>query len=329
MAGFVGAQFAEEIIFTRGTTEAINLLAHSLGETLQAGDEIILTEMEHHANIVPWQQLAARRGIVLRYIPISDDGELDLDTYQRLLNPRTRLVSFTLSSNVLGSITPAKKIAAMAHNQGALVLMDAAQAAPRTVLDVQDLGADFLALSAHKMYGPFGIGLLYGRRELLEGLPPFMGGGDMIGEVSLEGFTPNELPYKFEAGTPPIAQAVAMAAAADWLESVNLEALGKYEAALAQRLLAALDKIPEIRVLGRAKERSGIVAFTLDGVHAHDLVAYLDRSGFALRAGHHCAHPLARRLGIISSARASFGAYNTIEEVDQLAELLLRAKDDL
>lgn len=328
IAAFIGAK-REEVIFTRGTTESINLVAHSFGETLRQGDEIILSEMEHHANLVPWHMLASRRGVILRFIPLTESGELDLVAYEKLLNPRTRLVSVTMVSNVLGTINPIEKISALARNAGAKLLLDAAQAAPSQVLRVAALNADFLAFSGHKMYGPFGIGVLYGKEALLDALPPFMGGGDMISEVTLEGFSVNELPYKFEAGTPPISQAVGLASAADWLESVNIDALGAYESQLAQRFLGALKDIPGLRVLGSAQERAGIVALTVEGIHAHDLAAYLDKNHIAVRAGHHCAHPLARRYGVVSTARFSFAAYNLPQEADAAAFLVAKAREVL
>lgn len=328
IAAFIGAK-REEVIFTRGTTESINLVAHSFGETLRAGDEIILSEMEHHANLVPWQMLAARRGVVLRFIPLTDGGELNMTAYEGLLNSRTRLVSVTMVSNVLGTINPVEKIISLARNAGARILLDAAQAVPSQTIRATSLDADFLAFSGHKMYGPFGIGVLYGKEALLDALPPFMGGGDMIAEVTLEGFSVNELPYKFEAGTPPISQAVGLAAAADWLESVNIDALGAYESELAQRFLLAVKDLPGVHPLGEASRRSGIVALTLDAVHAHDLAAFLDKNHIAVRAGHHCAHPLARRYGIVSSARFSFGAYNLPQEADRAASLVAKAREVL
>jgi len=366
LAHFIGAT-PTETVFTRGTTESINLVARTFGETLNAGDEIILSVMEHHANMVPWQQLAERRGVVLKFIPVTDAGELDIEAYYKLLGPRTRLVAVTMISNVLGTINPVDAIIKAAHELSVPVLLDAAQAAPSMPLDVKALDADFLAFSGHKMYGPFGIGVLYGKERLLEAMPAFMGGGDMISEVRLDGFSVNELPYKFEAGTPPIAQAVGLAAAVDWLigpssgtatggsagtlvggsagtlvggsahedrtnrdlAGIGLEALGQYEGALARRFLAQVEHIPGVQVLGHAKNRAGIVAFTLEGVHAHDLAAYLDKHTVAVRAGHHCAHPLARRFGVISSARASFGVYNTIRDVDEAAKALSRAREML
>jgi len=333
MARFIGAE-PEECIFTRGTTEAINLLAYSFGETLSAGDEIILTEMEHHANIVPWQQLASRRGIVLKFIPIHNDGTLNLEELPRLFTKRTKLLAATMISNVLGTKNPVEALIAQAHAAGVPVLLDAAQAVPVEPLHVKILDADFVAFSGHKMYGPFGIGLLYGKRKWLEALPPFMGGGDMISEVRLEGFTPNEVPYKFEAGTPPVAQAVGMAEASRWLTSIGHNAVGRYESELGQLLIDEIVHIPGLRILGSQPgfpkgPRSGIVAVTLEGVHAHDLAAYLDRYQITVRAGHHCAHPLAQRLGVISSARFSFGAYNTIEDVLTIAEILRKAQKEL
>lgn len=328
MAQFIGA-VPREVIFTRGTTESINLVARTFGETLREGDEIILSVMEHHANMVPWQQLAERRGVVLKFIPVSDEGQLDLAEYEHLLSPRTRLVSVTMVSNVLGTINPVDRITALAKSAGIPVLLDAAQAAPSMPLDVKELGADFVAFSGHKMYGPFGIGILWGTEAILDRIPPFLGGGDMISEVRLEGFSVNELPYKFEAGTPPIAQAIGLEAAADWLSSVGLKALGEYESALAQRFLKAIKNIPGLRILGDAPRRAGIVAFTLENAHSHDVAAYLDERGIAVRAGHHCAHPLARRFGVVSSARASFGAYNLPEDADAAARALADAQEVL
>lgn len=327
IARFIGAT-PRELVFTGGTTASINLVARTFGESLATGDEIVLSEMEHHANIVPWQMLAARRGVVLRFVPVTDAGELDLVAYEGLLGPRTRLVALTMASNVLGTVNPVGRLIDLAHAIGARVLLDAAQAVPRSRLEVRVLDADFVAFSAHKMYGPFGIGALYGKEALLDAMPPFLGGGDMIREVSLEGFSANELPYKFEAGTPAIAQAVGFAAAVDWMESVDPEALGSYESALASGFMAAIERIPGVQILGSAENRAGIVAFTLDGVHAHDLAAWLDKGGVAVRAGHHCAQPLARRFGIVSSARASFGAYNVPEDAQLAASLIARAAEE-
>ena len=328
MAQFIGAT-PKELIFTHGTTESINLVARTFGETLREGDEIILSVMEHHANMVPWQQLAERRGVVLKFIPVTDLGELDLAEYEKLISLRTRLVAVTMVSNVLGTINPIDRIVAAARSAGVPVLLDAAQAAPSMPLDVKVLGADFVAFSGHKMYGPFGIGILWGSETMLDSMPPFLGGGDMISEVRLEGFSVNELPYKFEAGTPPIAQAIGLEKAAEWLSGVGLKALGEYESALAQRFLKAIKDIPGLRILGDAPQRAGIVAFTLENAHAHDVAAYLDRRGIAVRAGHHCAHPLARRFGIVSSARASFGVYNLPEDVDAAVQALADAQEAL
>jgi len=331
VARFIGA-LPREVVFTRGTTESINLVARTYGEKLHEGDEIVLSVMEHHANIVPWQQLAQRRGVVLKFIPVTDSGELDLDEYRKLLRPRTRLVAVTMASNVLGTINPVEEIVALARSakaDGIPVLLDAAQAAPSMPLDVRALGADFVAFSGHKMYGPFGIGALWGTEQMLDAIPPFMGGGDMISEVRLEGFSVNELPYKFEAGTPPIAQAIGLEAAAEWLSSINVQELGAYESALAAHFLHGLERIPGIRVLGQGARRAGIVAFTLEGAHAHDVAAFLDSYHVAVRAGHHCAHPLAHRFGITSSARASFGAYTTLDDIEVTLEALAHAKETL
>ncbi len=351
VARFLGAK-PREIVFTRGTTESINLVARTFGELLREGDEIVLSVMEHHANIVPWQQLAQRKGVVLKFIPITESGELDLVEYERLLGPRTRLVAVSMVSNVLGTINPIARIVAAAKSvhvghgtaagtasgitssltafsNGIPVLLDAAQAAPSMPLDVRALGADFVAFSGHKMYGPFGIGVLYGTERALDAIPPFMGGGDMISEVRLDGFSVNELPYKFEAGTPSIAEAIGLEAAIHWLEKVNLDALGEYESRLGARFLHGIEGIQGVQVLGKAERRAGIVAFTLEGVHAHDVSAFLDKQGVAVRAGHHCAHPLARRFGLLSSARASFGAYNTLEDVDAAIRAVARAKEEL
>jgi cysteine desulfurase/selenocysteine lyase len=328
MARFLGSS-ADEIVFTSGATASINLVAMGLADTLKRGDEVLLTVMEHHSNIVPWQILAKRKGLVVRFVPVEDSGELDSESFARLLNPRTRIVALSMASNVLGTINPVREIAAMAHANGSLVLLDAAQAAPRMRIDVAALGADFLALSGHKMYGPTGIGVLYGRRELLEMMDPPIGGGGMIRDVREDGFEAEESPRKFEAGTPPIAQAAGLAAAADWLESVGLDALGAYESGLARDFIDAVRGIRGLRVLGGARERAGIVSFSMEGIHAHDLVAYLDRRGIALRAGHHCARPLALKLGVPSSARASFGAYSLPEDAERAARAIAEAAREL
>jgi len=317
---FIGAQAREEVIFTHGATESINLVARSWGDAnLRAGDEVLLTEMEHHANIVPWQQLAARTGAVLRFAPIDDDGLLRLDEFDKLLTERTRLVAVAAVSNVLGTINPIDEIVRRAHAAGAIVLVDAAQSVPHALTNVKSSGVDFLAFSGHKMLGPSGVGVLYGRRELLEGMPPFLGGGSMIRRVRLDGFEPADLPDKFEAGTPPIVPAIGLGAAIDYLNQVGMEAIHAHEQALTLRAHEVLRSVGGVRFLGPSPEKkAGIVSFVLERIHAHDIAQLLDRHGIAVRAGHHCAMPLHKRLGVQASARISFYFYNTLEEVDRL-----------
>ncbi len=325
---FIGARGREEVIFTRGTTESINLVARSWGDAnLQAGDEIVLTEMEHHSNIVPWQQAAARTGAVVRFAPITDEGRLDLEGLDRLLTQRTRLVALTAMSNVLGTIKPLEAVIERAHAAGAEVLVDAAQSVPHERTDVAALGADFLAFSGHKMLGPSGVGVLYGRRELLEAMPPFQGGGSMISRVTTAGFEPAELPAKFEAGTPPIVPAIGLGAAIDYLKAVGLDAVRQHERRLTRRAHDVLGSIAGLRIWGPpADEKGGIVSFTLEKVHAHDVAQLLDRHGIAVRAGHHCAMPLHKRLGVSATTRASFYFYNTLEEIDRLGAALEEVK---
>jgi cysteine desulfurase / selenocysteine lyase len=320
----IHAREREEIVFTRGTTESINLVARSFGDAnLRAGDEILLTEMEHHANIVPWQQAAARTGAVVRFLPITDDGQLALDRLPEFLNERTRIVAVTAISNVLGGVNPTPLIVAAAHACGAVLLVDAAQSAPHMPIDVQASGVDFLAFSGHKMLGPSGVGVLYGRRELLEAMPPFLGGGSMIRRVTTEGFEPAELPTKFEAGTPPIVPAIGLGTAIDYLKAVGLPAIVEHEHVLCRRAHQVLGTIAGLHFLGPAPEhKTGIVSFVLEKIHAHDIAQLLDRQGIAVRAGHHCAMPLHKRLGINASTRASFYLYNTLEEVDKLGQAL-------
>jgi cysteine desulfurase/selenocysteine lyase len=322
--GFINAESAEEIVFTHGATESINLVARCWGEVnLRSDDEIVLTEMEHHSNIVPWQQVAAKTGAKLRWAPITEDGELDLEAFDRLLNEHTRLVAVTGVSNVLGTINPIQEIATKAHAVGALVLMDGAQWVGHLPMHVGALDIDLLAFSAHKMLGPGGVGVLYARSELLAEMPPFLGGGGMVGVVSRNGFTAAESPSKFEAGTPPIAGVIAFHAAMDYLEAVGLEAIhdhGRELAALAHQLLA---EIKGVRLLGPSPDRkTGIVSFIVDGVHPHDIAHLLNVQGVAIRAGQHCAMPLHERLGITASTRASFYLYNTAAEVETLAGAL-------
>jgi cysteine desulfurase/selenocysteine lyase len=327
---WIGAAAVEEIIFTSGTTAAINLVARSWGdENLRAGDEIVLTEMEHHSNLVPWQQLAERTGAVLRHIPLTDDGLLKLDALDRLLGKRTKLVAFAAVSNVLGTIAPAKEIIRRAHEVGAVALIDGAQSVPHQKTDVADLDCDFLAFSGHKMLGPTGVGVLYGKRELLEAMPPFLGGGSMIKEVYLDRFTPGDLPSRFEAGTPPIVPAIGLAAAIDYLEKVGMENIASHERHLTLKAHEVLGNVSGVRILGPdigdgevPARKAGIVSFTVDRIHAHDVAELLDRQGIAVRAGHHCAMPLHNRFGVSATARASFYFYNTLEEVEKLGEAL-------
>ena len=319
---FIGAAHDREIIFTSGSTASINTVAHSWGgANLRAGDEILLTTMEHHSNLVPWQQLAVRTGAVIRHIPITDDGLLVLESLDELLTDRTKIVALASISNVLGTINPVAEISRRAHAAGALVLVDAAQSVPHQATDVVALGADFLAFSGHKMLGPTGIGVLYGKAELLDAMPPFLGGGSMINRVYLDRFTPAELPAKFEAGTPPIAPAIALGAAIDYLQAIDIERVARHEHELARYAYVRLQEIDGLRILGPLPEhRAGLVSFVLPQPHAHDVAQLLDQQGIAVRAGHHCTQPLHDRLGIAASTRASFYLYNTPAEVDLLVE---------
>ncbi len=327
---FFGAPDVSEIIFTRNTTESINLVAHSFGRAfLEAGDEVLISEIEHHSNIVPWQLLREERGIALRHIPMLPDGTLDLDEARRLIGPRTKLLSITLMSNALGTIVPVAELAELARAQGARVLVDAAQAAPHLPIDVAELGADFLACSAHKMLGPTGVGVLWGRRELLEEMPPFLGGGDMIASVSLEESTWNQLPYKFEAGTPNIAGVIGFGVALGYLEAVGMDAIRRHERDLTAYALDRLIDVPGVTLYGPLDPdlRGGVVSFGLDGVHPHDIGQVLDSHGVAIRAGHHCAQPVMRKLDVAATARASFYLYNTREEVDVLEAAVRETSD--
>nr|BCX00938.1 MAG: cysteine desulfurase [Bacteroidota bacterium] len=325
VARFLHAPGPEGIIFTRNATEAINLVAYSWGlSQLKPGDEILLTEMEHHSNLVPWHLVAARTGARIRAVPLREDYELDLEAFYRLLSARTRLVALVHVSNVLGTINPVREFVQAAHDLGALVLVDGAQAVPHMPVDVQELGVDFYAFSGHKICGPTGIGVLYGRPELLEAMPPFLGGGDMINEVWVDRSTYAELPHKFEAGTPHLAGAVGLEVALDYVEGIGLDRIGAWSRRLADRAARELSSIPGVRVY-RPREGSGVVSFTLAGVHAHDLATVLDAEGVAIRAGHHCAQPLMRRLGLQATARASFYLYNTEEEVEALLEAVRKA----
>lgn len=313
---FINAPSPEEVIFTRGTTESINLVAHSFAEAfMQAGDEVILSTMEHHANIVPWQLEAQRRGIVLRPCPINEDGQLDLQAFEALLSPRTRLVSLCHVSNVLGTVNPVAEIIQKAHQHGAAVLIDGAQSVPHFKVDVQALDADFYVFSGHKMYGPTGIGVLYGKRQYLDQMPPYQGGGAMIGRVSFEQTTWERLPYKFEAGTPDYVAAHGLACAIDYIEGIGLEHIQRHEQHLLHVLTTALQDIPDLRLYGTAPHKDAVVSFTVGHIHPLDLGTLLDRLGIAIRTGHHCAQPLMQHYGVESMLRASLALYNTEEEV--------------
>jgi cysteine desulfurase / selenocysteine lyase len=320
IARFINAPSSKQVIFTRNATEAVNLVAYSWGvDTLKPGDEVLITQMEHHANIVPWQLITERTGATLRYVPLDPQGTLRLDLLAELLTERTRLFAFVAMSNVLGTINPVAELVARAHSVGALALVDAAQSVPHLPVDVQALNCDFLVFSGHKMCGPTGSGVLYGRRELLEAMPPFMGGGDMIREVRLEGSRWNTLPWKFEAGTPAIAEIIGLGAAVDYLAGLGMDWVQQREHELARYAMAQLERIEGLRILGPGPDqRGGAVAFTLGDIHPHDIAAILDAEGIAIRAGHHCAQPIHDFYGIPASARASFYFYNTFEETDRL-----------
>ncbi len=329
IARFIGAKDSKEVIYTRNTTESINLVAHAWGRAnLKAGDLIVLTEMEHHSNIVPWQILAAETGCRIAYISVSDDGLLDMESYHSLLEDKPKLVGFAHMSNVLGTVNPAKEIIARAHAVGAVTLIDGAQSVPHFPVDVQDLDTDFLAFSAHKMCGPTGIGVLYGKEALLDAMPPFLGGGDMIKRVRFDGFKANDLPHKFEAGTPAIAEAIGFGAAIDYLTGIGMDNIAAHEHALTGYALERMEEIPGVWVFGpSADKKGGVVSFTFDGVHAHDVSQVLDSSGVAVRAGHHCAMPLHEKFCIPATARASFYLYNTYEEIDKMVEAIYKVKE--
>lgn len=330
VAAFINAPSREEVILVRNATEGFNLLAFTWGRAnLGVGDEVLITEMEHHANIVPWQMITEMTGATLKYVTFTDEGHLNMEELETLLTPKTKIFSFTAASNVFGTITPVKKLVEMAHAVGALAAVDAAQAVPHAAVDVRDWNCDFMAFSSHKMCGPTGMGVLYGKRELLEAMPPFMGGGDMIRRVSMEKSTWNELPYKFEAGTPAIAEGIGLGAAVDYLHSLGMEHVHAHEQMITSYALESLSDVPGLTILGpkSAAERGGLVAFTVDGLHPHDIAQLLDEDGVAVRAGHHCAMPLHKKLGIGASARASFYVHTTREEIDKLVESLHRARE--
>jgi cysteine desulfurase/selenocysteine lyase len=316
---FVNAEAREEIVFTRGTTDAIGIVAEAVGRTLRPGDEILVTELEHHSNLVPWQVAARGRGASVRALPVIGDGVLDLDALDRLLGPRTRLVAVTHVSNVLGTIVPVAEVVARARRAGALTLVDGAQAVPHMPVDISAIGCDFYAFSAHKMLGPTGLGVLYGRRAVLESLEPARGGSEMIKEVWVDRATWNDLPWRFEPGTPPIAEAVGLHAAIDYLEKLGMERVREHTHALAVQAVAQLASIPGVHVFGPRHERGAVVAFAVEGLHPHDVAAALDADGIAVRAGHHCAQPLMRWCGVVGTSRASFSVFNSSEEVGLLA----------
>ena len=329
VARFINAGSSHEIIYTRNTTEAINLVAFSWGrKNLRRGDVVILTEMEHHSNLVPWQILVQEIGIQLEFIPVTENGLLDLGAFRELLNLQPKMVSFMHMSNVLGTINPAKEIIRLAHDAGALVLVDGAQSVPHFPVDVRDLDADFYAFSGHKMCGPTGIGILYGKEALLDRMPPFLGGGDMIKRVQLRTFIPNDLPHKFEAGTPSIAEAIGLGAAVDYLSDIGMDSVFAYEHELTVYALERLEEVPGVWVFGpEVSKKGGVASFTFDGVHPHDVAQVVDADGIAVRAGHHCAMPLHEKFGIPATARASFYIYNTKQDIDRLIEGLYKVKE--
>lgn len=325
---FINAASPNEIIFVRGTTEAINLVAQSYGRgRFQAGDEIILSQMEHHSNIVPWQMLCRQTGVKLRIIPVDDKGELQMDAFEALLNEHTRLVAVTHVSNALGTINPVRDIIEHSHARNVPVLLDGAQAVAHLPVDVQALDCDFYAFSGHKLYGPTGVGVLYGKAALLDAMPPYQGGGEMISSVSFEGTTYNSLPYKFEAGTPNIGGVIGLGVAVDYVTGIGLEELAAHEQALLAYATPLLADIPGLRIIGSARKKSGILSFVLGGMHPHDIGTILDREGVAIRTGHHCTMPLMERFGVPATARASFALYNTRQEVDALAAAIYKAKE--
>jgi len=328
IASFLNAASRDEIVITRNSTEAINLVAATWGRKfLEAGDEVIVSVIEHHANIVPWQLLQAEKGIVLKVVPCDQHGTLDLDAYRDLFGPRTKLVALTHGSNVLGTITPAQEIARIAHDHGVPVLFDGSQTVVHQKVDVQDLDADFYVFTGHKLYGPTGIGVLYGKAEILKTMPPYQGGGDMIASVSFNGTTFREPPQRFEAGTPPIIEGIGLAAAIDYVQGIGLEAIAAHEHALLERATAGLSAIEGLRLIGTSPGKSAIISFVLEGVHPHDVGTLVDQAGIAIRVGRHCAEPLIERFGVSATARASFGLYNTAAEADALVQAVAQVKE--
>jgi len=328
IAGFLGARSDNEIVFTRGATEAINLVANSYGGTfLKSGDEVVISHLEHHANIVPWQLLRERTGIELKVVPIDEAGELDMEAYKGLLSERTKIVAMTHISNAIGTIVPIAEVIRLAHEAGAVALLDGCQAAPHTRIDVQALDADFYVFAPHKVYGPTGIGVLYGKEDILNAMPPWQGGGDMIASVSFEKTTYQKAPLRFEAGTPSITEAIGLGAAVDYMQSLGLDAIAAHEEGLLHYATERLSAIDGLRIVGTAKEKAAIVSFVMDCAHPHDIGTIIDRAGIAVRTGHHCAEPLMHRYGLAATARASFGLYNTTAEVDALAAAIEGVKE--
>jgi cysteine desulfurase/selenocysteine lyase len=324
---FINADSENEIVYTTGTTDSINLVASSYGgSVLKEGDDIILSEMEHHANIVPWQMIAERTGAVIKVIPVTDSGDLDLEAYKSLLNEKTKIVAIVHVSNALGTVNPVKEITELAHEQGAAVLIDGAQSVPHQNVDVQEIGCDFFAFSAHKMCGPTGFGILYGKKELLEEMPPYRGGGDMIDKVSFEETTYNVPPFRFEAGTPPIVAGIGLGAAIDYLNRIGMDHIAAREQELVEYAVSELNKIEGLRFIGNSDQRASVCSFVIDGIHATDIGTIIDKEGIAVRTGHHCAQPILKRFNVPSTVRASFSFYNTKEEVDRLIEGIRYAK---
>ncbi|MGJ3230260.1 MAG: cysteine desulfurase [Oceanicaulis sp.] len=329
VADLLGAKSREQIVFTKGATEAINLIADSFGATLEEGDEIILSQMEHHSNIVPWHFLRERKGVVIKWIPVDEDGALDLDVYAKLFTERTKFVSLVHMSNVLGTVNPASELTRIAHEHGAAILFDGTQATVHMPVDVSEIGCDFYVFTGHKLYGPNGAGVLYASGDWLERLRPYQGGGEMIAEVSEDGVVYADVPHKFEAGTPAIADVIGLGAAIDWVNGLDRTAVLEHERALLDRAEAQLSQIDGLRLFGRTQDKGAIASFVIDGAHPHDLAQLMDKYGVAVRAGHHCAHPLMKRYGVPGTVRASFAAYNTEAEVDAMIEALHKAKSFL
>jgi cysteine desulfurase/selenocysteine lyase len=327
VAKYIGANSEKEIVFTSGTTESINLLARSIGNTLKPGDEILISEMEHHSNIVPWQMTAQRTGATLKYLSIKETGELDISNPRKYFTSNTKIISLTHMSNVLGTINPIKKLSAKAHQVGAIMIVDGAQGASHLPVDVKELGCDFYAFSGHKMLGPTGIGVLWGKTEHLEEMDPFMGGGEMIDTVTMESSTWNDIPYKFEAGTPNFAQAVGLGAAIDYLQNIGMDNIAAHEQMLIEYALGKLNQIDGLRIHGSAKDRGGVISFNIDGIHPHDLAQFLNEDNIAIRVGHHCAQPLLKTLGETATARMSFYIYNDESDVDKFCESLVTIKN--